>query len=50
MSDFAIGLLVIPLTICASDADDFVEMSNVRNEIESNTSGNRGAHKLRGTH
>lgn len=41
MTAFTIDEIVIPATIDAPDAADFIEMTNVRNEIEADTFGNR---------
>ncbi len=40
MTDFTIDQLVIPATIDAPDAGDFIAMTLVRNEIEADTIGN----------
>lgn len=41
MTTFTIDKIIIPTTIDAPDAADFIEMTNVRNEIEADTFGNR---------
>lgn len=41
MTAFTIEELVIPTSIDAPDAADFIEMTHVRNEIEADTLGNR---------
>jgi GNAT superfamily N-acetyltransferase len=41
MTAFTIDELVVPASIDAPDAADFIEMTNVRNEIEAETIGNR---------
>lgn len=41
MTAFTIDEIVIPATIDARDAADFIEMTHVRNEIEADTFGNR---------
>ena len=41
MTDFTIETLTIPASIDAPDAADFIEMTNVRNEIEADIMGNR---------
>ncbi len=41
MNDFTIDRIVIPATIDAPDAADFIEMTHVRNDIEADTFGNR---------
>jgi GNAT superfamily N-acetyltransferase len=41
MTAFTIDEIVIPATIDAPDAVDFIEMTHVRNEIEADTFGNR---------
>lgn len=41
MTAFTIDQIVIPATIEAPDAADFIEMTNVRNAIEADTFGNR---------